>query len=166
MVQRVTLSTRSGGVKNSGEHDCTIPVGLVLDSSSGKLHGLLGELYKGSDRAEVGGDGLAMAGALGWLWQVAGRSLELRAGSEKLGAVRRMQRGRWPCLGVGFIATREHCTGVATGVADHTQGRARQRPVRARPVRQGIEHVAAFVLVIFKRRLARDLFISIQNPCI
>jgi hypothetical protein len=42
MVQRVTLSTRSGGVTNSGEHDCTIPVALVLGSSSGKLQGLLG----------------------------------------------------------------------------------------------------------------------------
>jgi hypothetical protein len=67
---------------------------------------------------------------------------------------------------VGFIAIRGHNTGVGTGVADHTRGRERQRPVRARPVRQCIEHVAAFVLVIFKRRLARDLFVSIQNPCI
>jgi hypothetical protein len=166
MVQRVTLSTRSGGVTNSGEHDCTIPVALVLGSSSGKLQGLLGELYEGSDRAKVGGDGLATAGALGWLWRVVGRSPELRAGSEKLGAVRRRQRGRWQCLGVGFIATHRHCTGMGTEVADHMRGRARQRPVRARPVRQGIEHVAAFVLVIFKRRLARDLFVSIQNPCI
>jgi hypothetical protein len=55
MVQRVTRSTRSGGVTNSGEHDCTIPVGLVLGSSSGKLHGLLGKLSEGSDRAEMGG---------------------------------------------------------------------------------------------------------------
>ena len=49
MVQRVIRSTRSGGVTNSGEHDCTIPVGLVLGSSSGKLHGLLGKLSEGSD---------------------------------------------------------------------------------------------------------------------
>jgi hypothetical protein len=68
-------------------------------------------------------------------------------------------------MGVGFIATRGHGTGVGTVVADHTRGHARQRPVRARPIRQGIEHVAAFVLVIFKHRLARDLFVSIQNPC-
>jgi hypothetical protein len=97
---------------------------------------------------------------------VTGRSPELRASSGDLGAVRRRQRGRWPCTRVGFIAAREHGTGVGTGVADHTRGRARQRPVRARPIRQGIEHVAAFVLVIFKRRLGRDLFVSIQNPCI
>jgi hypothetical protein len=69
-------------------------------------------------------------------------------------------------MGLGFIAIRGHDTGVGTGVADHTQGRARQRLVRAQPVRQGIEHVAAFVLVIFKRRLAHDLFVSIQNPYI
>jgi hypothetical protein len=69
-------------------------------------------------------------------------------------------------MGVDFIAIHGHGTGMVTGVADHTRGRAWQRPVRARPVRQGIEHVAAFVLVIFKRRLACDLFISIQNPCI
>jgi hypothetical protein len=166
MVQRVTWSTRSGGVTNSGEHDCTIPMGLVLGSSSGKLHGLLGKLSEGSDRAEMGGDGLATTGALGRLWRVAGRSPELRASSGEVGAVQRRQQGRWSCTRVGFIAARGHGTGVGTGVADHTRGRARQRPVRARPVRQGIEHVAAFVLVIFKRRLARDLFVSIQNPCI
>jgi hypothetical protein len=89
MVQRVTESTRSGGVTNSGEHDCTISVGLVLGSSSGKLHGLLGKLSEGSDRAEVGWNGLATAGALGRLWRVAGRSPELRASSGELGTMRR-----------------------------------------------------------------------------
>jgi hypothetical protein len=44
----------SGGVPNSGEHDCAIPVAWVLGSSSGKLHGLLGKLSKGLDRAEEG----------------------------------------------------------------------------------------------------------------
>jgi hypothetical protein len=86
-VQRVTRSTCSGGFTNSGERDYTIPVGLVLGSSSGKLHGLLGKLSEGSDRAEVGGNGLATAGALGRLWRVAGRSPELRASSGGLGAV-------------------------------------------------------------------------------
>jgi hypothetical protein len=165
MVQRVTRSTCPGWFTNSGERDCTIPVGLVLGSSSGKLHGLLGELSEGLDRAEVGGKGLATTSVLGRLWRFVGRSPKLRVSSGKLGTVRRRQRGTWPCLGVGFIATHGHCTGVGTGVADHTRGRAWQRPVRARPVRQGIEHVATFVLVIFKRRLARDLFVSIQNPC-
>jgi hypothetical protein len=164
MVQRVTRSTCSGGFTNSGERDCTIPVGLVLGSSSGKLHGLLGSYPRAQIERRWAGKGLATMVALGRLWRVAGRSPELRASSGELGAVRRRQRGRWPCTRVGFIAVRGHGMGVGTRAADHARGRARQRPVRARPVRQGIEHVAAFVLVIFKRRLARDLFVSIQNP--
>jgi hypothetical protein len=81
MVQWVTRSTRSGGFTNSGERDCTIPVGLVLGSSSGKLHSLLGKLSEGSDRVEVGGKGFGhgghpraalagrgeVTGAVGWL---------------------------------------------------------------------------------------------------
>jgi hypothetical protein len=89
MVQWITRSTCSGGVTNSGERDLTFPVGLVLGSSLGKLHSLLRKLYAGLDRAEVGGNGLAMAGALGRIWRVAGRSPEVRAGSGKLGAVQR-----------------------------------------------------------------------------
>jgi hypothetical protein len=109
---------------------------------------------------------LATVVALGRHWRVTGRSPELRASSGGLGAVRGRQRGRWPCTRVGFIAVHGHGTGVGTGVADHARGRVRQRPVRAWPVRQGIEHVAAFVLVTFRRRLARDLFVSTQNLCI
>jgi hypothetical protein len=67
MVQWITRSTCSGGVTNSGEHDLTVPVGLVLGSSLGKLHGFPRKLSAGSDRAEVGGNGLATAGALGRL---------------------------------------------------------------------------------------------------
>jgi hypothetical protein len=67
MVQWFTRSTRSSGVTNSGERDLTAPVGLVLGSSLGKLHGLPRKLPEGSDRAEVGGNGLATAGALGRL---------------------------------------------------------------------------------------------------
>jgi hypothetical protein len=67
MVQWVTRSMCSGGVTNSGEHDRTVPVGLVLGSSLGKLHGLSRKLSEGSDRAEVGGSGLATVGAL---WQL------------------------------------------------------------------------------------------------
>jgi hypothetical protein len=89
MVQWVTRSTCSSGVTNSGERDHTVLVGLVLGSSLGKLHGLSRKLSEGSDRAKVGGSGLATVGALGWHWQVAGRSPELWAGSGKLGAVRR-----------------------------------------------------------------------------
>jgi hypothetical protein len=88
MVQWVTRSTRSGGVTNSGERERIVPVGLVLGSSSRKLHGLSMKLSEGSDRAEVGGNGLATTGALGRLWRVEWRSPELRACSGKLGAVR------------------------------------------------------------------------------
>jgi hypothetical protein len=62
MVQGVTRSTCSGGFTNSGERERTILVGLVLGSSSGKLHGLLGKLSEGSDRAKVGGKGFGHGG--------------------------------------------------------------------------------------------------------
>ena len=89
MVQWFTRSTCSGGVTNSGERERTVPAGLVLGSSLGRLHGPSRKLSEGSDRAEVGESGLAMVGALGRLLRVAGRSPELWAGSGKLGAVRR-----------------------------------------------------------------------------
>jgi hypothetical protein len=62
MVQRLTRSTCSGGVPNSGEHDCANPVARVLGSSSCKLHGLPGELSEGLDRAEEGGKGVGHGG--------------------------------------------------------------------------------------------------------
>jgi hypothetical protein len=67
MVEWITRFTCSGGFTNSGERDRTVPVGLVLGSSLGKLHGLSRKLSTGSDRAEVGRNGLAMACALGRL---------------------------------------------------------------------------------------------------
>jgi hypothetical protein len=89
MVQRVTRSTRSGGVTNSGERERTVPVGLVLGSSSGKLHGLSRKLFEGSDGAEVGGKGLVHGGrpraALAGRGEVAGVAGELgrvRRGAE------------------------------------------------------------------------------------
>jgi hypothetical protein len=163
MVQRVTRSTCSSGFTNSGECDCTISVGLVLGSSSSKLHGLLGKLSEGTNRAEVGGKGFGHGGfprvALAGRGEVAGAAGELgkvRRGAEEATGKMVVHEG-------GLY--RGHGTCMGTGVADHARGRARQRPVRARPVRQGIEHVAAFVLVIFKHRLGHDLFVSIQNPC-
>jgi hypothetical protein len=53
-----------------------------------------------------------------------------------------------------FIAARGHDMGMGAGGGggvDHARRHAMQWPVRARPVRQGIERVAAFGLVIFKR---------------
>jgi hypothetical protein len=47
--------------------------------------------------------------------QVARRSPELRAGSGKLGAVRRGWQEGWSCMRVGFIATRRHDMGVGVG---------------------------------------------------
>jgi hypothetical protein len=89
MVQWFTRSTCSGGVTNSGERERTVPAGLVLGSSLGRLHGPSRKLSEGSDRAEVSGIGLVTVVALGQLWRVAGRSPELRAGSGRLGTVRR-----------------------------------------------------------------------------
>jgi hypothetical protein len=90
MVQRVTRSTCSDGVTNSGERERTVPVGLVLGSSSGKLHGLLGKLSEGSNRAEVGGKGFGHGGcpraALAGRGEVAGAAGELgkvRRGAEE-----------------------------------------------------------------------------------
>jgi hypothetical protein len=82
MVQRVTRSTCSSGFTNSGERDHTVPVGMVLGSSSGKLHGLLGKLSEGLDRAEVDGKGFGHGGcpraALAGRGEVAGAAGELR----------------------------------------------------------------------------------------
>jgi hypothetical protein len=89
---------------NSGEHGFAIPVTRVLGSSLSKLHGPTRKLSEGLDRTEEDRKGLATVVALGRLWRVAGRSPELRAGSGKLGVVRRRQRGRQPSTGTSFIA--------------------------------------------------------------
>ena len=82
MAQRLTRSTCAGGVPNSGEHDCAFPVAGVLGSSSGKLHGLLGKLPRGLDRAEEGGKRFGHGGcpraALAGRGEVAGAMGELR----------------------------------------------------------------------------------------
>jgi hypothetical protein len=81
MVQKFTRFTCSGGVPNSGEHDCAISVARVLGSSSSKLHGLQGELSEGLDRAEEGGKGFGHSGcprtALAGRGEVAGAASEL-----------------------------------------------------------------------------------------
>ena len=57
-------------------------MGLVLGSSSGKLHGLLGKLSEGSDQAEVDGKGFGHSGcpraALAGRGEVTGATSELR----------------------------------------------------------------------------------------
>jgi hypothetical protein len=89
MVQGLTRSTCAGGVLNSGEHDCAIPVARVLGSSSCKLHSLPGELSEGLDRVEEGGKGVGHGGcpraALAGRGEVAGATCELggvRRGTE------------------------------------------------------------------------------------
>jgi hypothetical protein len=61
-------------------------VGLVLGSSSGKLHGLLGKLSEGSDQAEVGGEGFGHGGCP--RAALAGRR-EVTGAAGELGKVRR-----------------------------------------------------------------------------
>jgi hypothetical protein len=82
MAQRLTWSTCVGGVPNSGEHDCAFPLAGVLGSSLGKLHGLLGKLPRGLNRAEEGGKRFGQGGcpraALAGRGEVAGAMGELR----------------------------------------------------------------------------------------
>jgi hypothetical protein len=124
MVRRLTRSTCSSGVPNSGEHNCAIPVAGVLGSSSGKLHGLLVELSKGLDRAEEGGKGFGHDGcprvALAGSGEVAGAMGELEGvwrGTEK--ATGKLA-GHWGGLysrGVGVVTGRPRARGgLRTGV--------------------------------------------------
>jgi hypothetical protein len=94
MAQRLTRSTCASGVPNSGEHDCAIPVAGVLGSSSGMLHGLSGKLPRAWIERRRAGNGSTTVVALGRLWRVAERSLELWLSSGEFGAGQRMQRGR------------------------------------------------------------------------
>jgi hypothetical protein len=104
IVQRLTRSTCAGGVPNSGEHDCAFLVAGVLSSSSGKLHGLPGDLSRGLDQAEEGGKWFGHGGcpraALAGRGEVAGAMDELRGvwrGTEHaMGKI----AGHW----AGFIA--------------------------------------------------------------
>ena len=89
-MQRFTRSMCSGGVPNSGEYDCAIPVARVLGLSAGMLHGLLGDLSEGLDRAKEGGKGVGHGGcpraALAGHGEVAGAMGELggvRRGTEE-----------------------------------------------------------------------------------
>jgi hypothetical protein len=89
MAHLEVRSTCDSGRLNSGEDDLTVPAGQGLGSSLERLHGLSGKLSKGS--GEVGGlrEWLAMMASLRRRRWVAERSLEPRAISGRLGAVRR-----------------------------------------------------------------------------
>jgi hypothetical protein len=81
MVQWVTRSTCSGGVTNSGERDRTVPVGLVLSSSLGKLHDLSRKL----SRARIE---RRWAGVVWPRWAPSGGSDGLRGGRRSCGLAR------------------------------------------------------------------------------
>jgi hypothetical protein len=133
-VQRFTRSTCSDGVPNSGEHDCAIPVARVLGSSSGKLHGLLGDLSKGLDRAEEGGKGVdhggcprvALAGR-GEVVGAAGELVRVRRGTEEATG---MMAGYW-----GGLYRRGRGHGAAAGARGFACGRALSVPPSVSPRR-------------------------------
>jgi hypothetical protein len=139
MVQRVTRSTCSGGFTNSGERDYTISVGLVLGSSSGKLHSLLGKLSEGSDRAEVGGKGFGHGGcpraALAGRGEVAGAAGELgrvrRGAGEATGKMAMHEGGlysrSWAQYGRGHGGGRPRAGARATAASARLAGQTRHR---------------------------------------
>jgi hypothetical protein len=124
-VQRVTRSTCSAGFTNSGERDYTIPVGLVLGSSSGKLHGLLGKLSEGSDRAEVDGKWFGHSGCP--RAALAGRG-EVTGAAGKLERVRRgagEAKGKMAVHEGGLYSRSRARHGRGTEAAEGARGVAR-----------------------------------------
>jgi hypothetical protein len=124
MAQRLTRSTCVGGAPNSGEHDCAIPVAGVRGSSSGKLHGLPGELPRGLDRAEEDGKWFGHSGcprvALAGRGEVAGATGELRGVWRGTEDATRKIAGHWGGLysrGAGVVTGRPRTReGSRTGV--------------------------------------------------
>jgi hypothetical protein len=103
------------------------------------------------------GKGLATVVALGRLWRIAGRSLELRASSGELGVVRRRQRGRQLGTGTGFIAVARAWSRAAAGARGFAHGRALSAPPSVSPRRtrgssllpwfnDGFEHLSVRIL--------------------
>jgi hypothetical protein len=98
--------------------------GGVLDSSSGKLHGLLVELSKGFDRAEEGGKGFSHGGcpraALAGREEVAGAMGKLRGVWRGTGDATGKLVGHWGGLysrGAGVVMGRPRARGGSrTGV--------------------------------------------------
>jgi hypothetical protein len=66
-------------------------------------------------------------------------------------------------LGEGFISASGR--GRPVGLTG-TRGTRGGGPVRAQPLRQGVEHVAGFSVVIFKRLLAPNLHEFRQDPIV
>jgi hypothetical protein len=128
MAQRLTRSTCAGGVPNSGERDCAFPVAGVLGSSSGKLHGLLGKVPRGLDRAEEGGKRFGHGGCP--RAALAGRGEVARA----MGELRGVRRGTEDATGkiaghwAGFIAVARAWSRAAAGARGFVHGRALSAP--------------------------------------
>jgi hypothetical protein len=145
MVQRLTRSTCSGGVPNSGEHDCAIPVARVLGSSSCKLHGLPRELSEGLDRAEEGekrvGHGGCPRAALAGHGEVVGAMGELG----EFGAGQGMQRGRQPGSRTGFIAVARAWSRAAGGRAGVHARACSERAPECQPASNTWELASAMV---------------------
>jgi hypothetical protein len=137
MAQRLTRFTCAGGVPNFGEHDCAFPVAGVLGSSSGKLHGLLGNLSRGLDRAEEGrkwfGHGGCLWAALAGRGEVAGAMGELRGVWRGAEDATGKTAGLWGGLysrGAGMVTGGRGRGGGGGGL---TPGRAMSPPPRFPP---------------------------------
>jgi hypothetical protein len=138
MGQRLTRSTCAGGVPNSGERDCAFPVAEVLGSSSGKLHGLLGKLPRGLDRAEEGGKrfghGGCLRAALAGRGEVVGAMGELWGVGRGTGDATGKMAGHWGGL-------YSHGAGMVTGGRGRAGVRARACSERAPGVSARVAHV-------------------------
>jgi hypothetical protein len=135
MAQRLTRSTCVGGVPNSSKRDCAFPVAGVLGSSSSKLHGLLGKLPRGSDRAEEGGKRFGHGGcpraALAGRREVAGAMGELRGVGRGTGDATGKMAGHW----AGFIAVARAWSRAAADARGFAHGRALSAPLSVSPRR-------------------------------
>ena len=135
MAQRLTRSTCAGGVPNSGEHDCAFPVAGVPGSSSGKLHGLLGKLPRGLDRAEEFrkrfGHGGCPRAALAGRGEVAGAMGELRGVRRGTEDATGKIAGHW----AGFIAVARAWSRAAPAARGFAHGRALSAPPSVSPRR-------------------------------
>jgi hypothetical protein len=154
MVQRLTRSTCSGGVPNSGElflwRGSSVQARASFTASQGSY------LRAWIERRRAG-KGLATVVALRRLWRVAGRSPELWASSGELGVVRRRQRGRQPGSGTGFIVVARAWSRVAAGAWGFAHERALSAPPSVSPRRTrgslllpwfngGFEHLSVQIL--------------------
>jgi hypothetical protein len=147
IAQRLTRSTCTGGVPNSGERDCAFPVAGVPGSSFGKLQGLLGKLPRGLDRAEEGGKRFGHGGcpraALAGRGEVAGAMGELLGVWRGTGDATGKMAGHW-----GGLYSRG--AGVVTGGRGRVGVRARACSERA-PECQPASNTCVFASAMVQR---------------